>query len=429
MAGRWSDEQERYGRDRDQERYDDRYDVFGLNDERDRGYGREDRSFDGQRDRVFGERDSGAEYNPRPGDAAYGRQGYGGQGGAQGGRPAYGQQERGGYGDQSRYGGGYGSGRFDRDDDRTRGAGYDQNDDARRGGAGWQDPDYQGVSPAARRGDYDVGYRAQPTGRSSYGQSSYGQSRQGQPDYGRSAFGPSGGRQAHMSQGYDADGRRFGSRDADQRWEREMRRPSGAAYGDARSRGVYSGGTGGYDYELGYGDAGRDDGRQAREGFEDRARDAGDFFRRAGQKISNWFSDVSGDAGDRQETYRGARGLGPKGYKRSDERISDDVHQRLADDSWLDATNVNVSVSGGEVTLSGTVDSREAKHRAERIVEDLPGVNHVQNNLRIERGGFFTSPGRGYGDSAREAAMAQAPEPVKDVTDGSAATPPAQKRT
>lgn len=90
------------------------------------------------------------------------------------------------------------------------------------------------------------------------------------------------------------------------------------------------------------------------------------------------------------------------------------------------------------MTLSGTVDSREAKHRAERIVEDLSGVNHVQNNLRIDRGSYFTSAGRGYGDSANEAAMASSSsqtstglsssQTVKDVTDGASASPPAQKR-
>lgn len=350
MAGRWNDDQERYGQEpygRDQERYDDRYDAFGMDDRRERWSGSENRTFDRGdrggvgRDRVFGERDTGAGYNaPRS---------------------------------ETRYTGG-GQDRYGRRD--------------------WQDPDYQGVSPAMRRGDYETGYRAHPR---------YG-----------SDTGTRGGRY------YGDEGRRFGSYEADQRWAREMRRPEG--------RGVYSGGTGGYDYERGYGDAGRGDDRG--ESFEDRARDAGDFFRRTGRRISNWFSDVAGESSyedrRRYDDYRGARGLGPKGYKRSDERISDDVHQRLADDAWLDASNINVSVSGGEVTLSGTVESREAKHRAERIVEDLSGVSHVQNNLRIQAGSYFTSAGRGYGDSAQEARMAS-PDVVKDVTDGNA-TPPAQKR-
>ena len=205
--------------------------------------------------------------------------------------------------------------------------------------------------------------------------------------------------------GYD-EGRRFGSRDADERWAREMHRTA-------------SGGTGGYDYERGYGDGGREESRRA---YEERAREAGDFFRRTGQRISNWFSDVRRDMDYRDderryEAYRGARGLGPKGYKRSDERISDDVHQRLTDDPWVDASDITVSVASGEVALSGTVDSREAKHRAERIVEDLSGVTHVQNNLRIRHGGYFTSAGRGYGDSAQEARMASS-EPVSDATDG-----------
>lgn len=80
------------------------------------------------------------------------------------------------------------------------------------------------------------------------------------------------------------------------------------------------------------------------------------------------------------------RGRGPQGYKRTEERISDDAHQRLTDDPWLDASAVSLSVNAGEVTLSGTVENREAKHRAERLVEDLSGVNHVQNNLRISSG-------------------------------------------
>jgi hypothetical protein len=57
-------------------------------------------------------------------------------------------------------------------------------------------------------------------------------------------------------------------------------------------------------------------------------------------------------------------------------------------------------VSAGEVTLSGTVEDREAKHRSERLIEDLPGVKHVQNNLRVDAGSYFTRAGHGYGDSA-----------------------------
>ena len=43
-----------------------------------------------------------------------------------------------------------------------------------------------------------------------------------------------------------------------------------------------------------------------------------------------------------------------------------------------------VTVDKGEVTLNGTVTGRDAKRRAEDIVEDLSGVKHVQNNLRVQ---------------------------------------------
>jgi hypothetical protein len=85
------------------------------------------------------------------------------------------------------------------------------------------------------------------------------------------------------------------------------------------------------------------------------------------------------------------RGRGPLGYRRSDERINDDVHDRLTEDPHIDASGITASVKDGEVTLAGTVTSRHAKHHAEHIVEDLSGVKHVQNNLRVQE----LSPSRG----------------------------------
>jgi len=140
----------------------------------------------------------------------------------------------------------------------------------------------------------------------------------------------------------------------------------------------------------------------------------GDFLHRAGERISSWFRGDNLMRGSREdpEHYRsddsrGARpqhrGSGPKGYQRSDERISDEVHERLTDDPWVDASEIQVEVKNGEVTLSGHVDNREAKHRAERLIEDLSGVRHVQNNLRVAAGPSLTGAGRGYGSSALEA--------------------------
>ena len=78
------------------------------------------------------------------------------------------------------------------------------------------------------------------------------------------------------------------------------------------------------------------------------------------------------------------RGVGPKGYVRSDERIRELVCDDLMDDPWLDASGIEVTVKDGEVTLSGTVEDRDAKRWAEDVAEHTGGVKHVQNNLRVE---------------------------------------------
>jgi hypothetical protein len=52
-------------------------------------------------------------------------------------------------------------------------------------------------------------------------------------------------------------------------------------------------------------------------------------------------------------------GRGPKGYRRSDSRIREDVCDRLTDAPFLDASDIDVTVTDGEVTLSGTVHYRE----------------------------------------------------------------------
>jgi osmotically-inducible protein OsmY len=77
-------------------------------------------------------------------------------------------------------------------------------------------------------------------------------------------------------------------------------------------------------------------------------------------------------------------GRGPKGYSRSDERIREDVSEALANDGELDASEIEVEIAGGEVTLTGTVDSRESKRRAEECAEGCSGVKDVQNRLRVE---------------------------------------------
>jgi hypothetical protein len=111
------------------------------------------------------------------------------------------------------------------------------------------------------------------------------------------------------------------------------------------------------------------------------------FWERAGDEVSSWFGDEDAERRRRMDEQRGGmhRGRGPKGYTRSDDRIREDVNDRLSDDPFVDASEIEVSVSSCEVTLSGTVDSREAKRRAEDIAEQVSGVRHVQNNLRVQQ--------------------------------------------
>ncbi len=80
----------------------------------------------------------------------------------------------------------------------------------------------------------------------------------------------------------------------------------------------------------------------------------------------------------------GHRGRGPKGYVRSDERVREDVNDKLTYDPDVDASDIVVSVRDCDVTLDGTVASRHEKRRAEDCAESIRGVRNVQNNLRIE---------------------------------------------
>jgi len=75
-------------------------------------------------------------------------------------------------------------------------------------------------------------------------------------------------------------------------------------------------------------------------------------------------------------------GKGPKGYVRSDDRIREDVCDRLSDDDAVDASDITVQVKEGEVTLEGAVTDRHMKRRAEDIIESVSGVRDVTNKLR-----------------------------------------------
>lgn len=78
-------------------------------------------------------------------------------------------------------------------------------------------------------------------------------------------------------------------------------------------------------------------------------------------------------------------GVGPRGYRRSDDRIKEDVNDYLTWHGEIDATDIQVEVNDGLVTLKGEVNSRYEKRMAENISENVSGVWDVNNNLRINR--------------------------------------------
>ncbi len=86
-----------------------------------------------------------------------------------------------------------------------------------------------------------------------------------------------------------------------------------------------------------------------------------------------------------RESIRGPfTGRGPKGYVRPDERIWEEVNERLEEDGEIDATDVSVQVENGEVILEGAVDHRRTRRLAEDLAESVRGVRDVHNRLRVE---------------------------------------------
>jgi hypothetical protein len=92
------------------------------------------------------------------------------------------------------------------------------------------------------------------------------------------------------------------------------------------------------------------------------------------------------------------RGSGPRGYQRSDERVREDVCERLSAHGRLDCSDIEVSVDGGEVTLEGTVANRRSKRLAEDLADGVRGIVDVHNRLTL--GGRGGRRGRENGPEA-----------------------------
>jgi osmotically-inducible protein OsmY len=243
-----------------------------------------------------------------------------------------------GYGRQMSepYAGGYDQRQNDHETAWDRDSRYGQ------GGTGYA----RGAGGFQGRGEYNYGPARYETARDWRG-SSFTSEDQGGRDFNSptrsyGAYGPAG---TPASYGYGATGGFFGSGS------------------------LYEGG-GGYRGSRDYGsNRGREYGHDGR-----------DWWDRASDEVMSWFGDEDA-ARRRKQDYRGR---GPQSYTRSDDRIREDVNDNLTDDWGVDAGNITVTVSNGEVTLDGTVSTRLQKRRAEDCAEEVSGVKHVQNNLRVQ---------------------------------------------
>ena len=207
----------------------------------------------------------------------------------------------------------------------------------------------------------------------------------------RAPFGPQPGREQDNTRGYPGYAERASSSGAGARYAREQYQDdesdarSGNAeqgmYGRQMGRGAYEYGTSGYS--------------QGRQGY---GRDPDQNLGQSGYGQPGLGQGGYGQYGSRQDDQRGYgqpygevgtrgqgqfRGRGPKGYSRSDERMTEDLNERLTDDALLDASEISVEVKDGVATLQGTVDSRWMKHRAEDIADACSGIRDVRNEIRV----------------------------------------------
>lgn len=209
----------------------------------------------------------------------------------------------------------------------------------------------------SRRQEFSGGDRYENEGR--YG--SGGRQEGGYDRYGGGMYGISGDR-GYGSGGYEG-GNRFGS--------------SGGSYGGSNfgSGGSYGGGS------AQFGSSGSD--------FQ-----SGNFYGRSSGMSGGYGMGQGSQSGQSSYGSQGAQGFGqrgsqqssrkgPKGYTRSDERVKEDVCDRLTDAYDLDVENISIEVKDGKVTLTGTVPERHMKHRVEDIASMCTGVKDVENQVRV----------------------------------------------
>jgi hypothetical protein len=194
-------------------------------------------------------------------------------------------------------------------------------------------------------------------GEGEYGQGSFSQGRPGQGPqggYGQRSYGQGGYGESHQGP------------------HRQVGQGSYGPSSGQGSEGAYGQGQGGSSQARHY----PGPGEASRYGYGEEGRGGG------------WSSSQGGDfiARGMSQAGRQAR-RGPKGYKRSDERLKEDICEQLMLCTSVDSSEVTVEVQSGKVTLEGTVPERQMKHVIEDIADNCAGVEDVENRVRVSRSG------------------------------------------
>lgn len=135
----------------------------------------------------------------------------------------------------------------------------------------------------------------------------------------------------------------------------------------------YGGSVGPSDYREGFGGEAYGGGMSA----ADYARSFGGRGEDFGGDDRSWIDEQA----DRRSEPSNA-GRGPKGWARSDQRIREEVCERLLHDPLLDARGIEVEVQAGVVSLTGEAPGASDVAHAEMLARGAPGVTEVRNELR-----------------------------------------------
>ncbi len=107
-----------------------------------------------------------------------------------------------------------------------------------------------------------------------------------------------------------------------------------------------------------------------------------------GKRVSPAETALAGRIGSEPEAREAVgpfKGVGPKGYARSDAGIRDEVSERLMENGNIDASDIEVSVLNADVILTGSVRTDDERRSAERMALLVRGVQNVTNRLQVKR--------------------------------------------